>query len=55
MPGTEVLILEDERGLRIQPLPRSESLLEVLSRLEPLEEGWSDTDAGLPRLDDVRL
>lgn len=54
LPGDEVVIHKDGDRLILEPV-RKHRLLEVLARLEPLDEAFPDVDEGLLSLDDVRL
>jgi antitoxin VapB len=54
LPGDEVTIRKEGDRLIVEPARRSR-LLEVLSTLKPIPDGFPDVDEGLLPLDDVDL
>ena len=54
LPGSEAIIRKEGDRLIVEPLEKP-GLLAVLARLEPLDEEFPDTDAGLPAAEDVEL
>jgi len=53
LPGSEALLRKEGNRLIVEPMPRP-SLLEVLSRWEPLDEEFPDVD-DLEPAEDVNL
>ncbi|MCK0715547.1 antitoxin [Chromohalobacter sarecensis] len=54
LSGDEAVIRREGDTLIIEPI-RKPGLLETLKRLDTLDESLSDSDAGLPPLDDIEL
>ncbi len=52
LPGKEVLIRREGARLVLEPLPRPDSLLDLLATLDPIADPFPDVDAGMPPLDD---
>lgn len=55
LPGEEVIIHKEDDRLIIEPVKKKPTLLEILAKLEPIEDDFPDVDAGLPPLDDIKL
>ncbi|MEM1221936.1 MAG: AbrB/MazE/SpoVT family DNA-binding domain-containing protein [Verrucomicrobiota bacterium] len=55
LEGSEAILRKEGDRLVLEPVPKSLSLLEVLSTLPTLKEGLPDVDEGLPELNDVEL
>lgn len=54
-PGDEVTMRKEGDKIIIEPVERKTDLLEWLATIEPWEEAFPDTDAGLLPLEDVEL
>lgn len=55
LPGEEVIVSREDDRLLIEPVRKKRNLLEVLRKLEPLDEEFPDVDEDLPPPDDVKL
>ena len=47
LPGNEAILRKDGERLVLEPM-RKETLLEVLDRLEPVDDPWPEIDDPLP-------
>ena len=54
LPGEEVIIRRDGPRLILEPVAKP-GLLQVLAGLNPVDEAFTEVDAGLLPLDDVQL
>lgn len=48
LPGNEAVLRQEEGGRLVIEPARKETLLEVLDRLEPVDEPWPEIDDPLP-------
>ena len=54
LDADEAIMRREDDRLIIEPI-RNTGLLALLATMEPIDEDFPDTDAGLPPLDDVAL
>ncbi len=55
LPGEEVIVSREDDRLMIEPVSKRRNLLDVLKKLQPLDEEFPDVDEGLPPPDEVKL
>ncbi len=55
LPGEEVIVSWEDGRLTIEPVRKRGNLLDVLKKLEPLDEDFPDVDENLPPPDAVKL
>ncbi|NNM71301.1 antitoxin [Enterovirga aerilata] len=53
LPGNEAVMRQEEGGRLVIEPTRKETLLEVLDRLEPVEDPWPEFDDPLPEAVDL--
>ncbi|VAW62091.1 hypothetical protein MNBD_GAMMA10-587 [hydrothermal vent metagenome] len=54
LQGSEATIYREGEKLIIEPVQK-QSLLDILSKMEPLDEAFPDVDSGTIALDDIEI